>query len=386
MQQMVNDDPQQFFKHVNNSRKQSDDLPSTMKFNDKQANSPHDISNLFHEFLSSAYIISSTDSIDLYEEKSLFHHKIQDICTNIPPINLTEEIISQRIKELPDNLVKGPDNIPNIFIKRCASSLLSPIFKLLKTSLENGITPTIWKSSYVRPIFKNGSKIDVQNYRGVAVQCTIPKLLDSTKAKHFNSYLHNVLTEHQHGFVRGKSTTTNLIEYTHRIIDSLQTNQQVDSIYLDISKAFDTVDTHLLMHKLKLMGVNQQLLNWLTDYVKERKQYVKLSESITSEPINVTSGVGQGYPIGAVLFILFIADLPFYMKKSSISLFADDSKIMLPINTINDCNRLQRDLENAAYFFNINKLKLNVRKSKVITFFKRAPIIQYALVYFSVEK
>lgn len=117
----------------------------------------------------------------------------------------------------------------------------------------------------------------------------------------------------------------------------MKTNIQVDAIYLDISKAFDSFDVELLCYKLELMGLHPQLLNWLRDYLSDRKQIVKLNQTCMSKPINVSSGVGQGYPLGVELFKLFIADAPFYSLKASIYLFADDAKLVSPINSIDDC-------------------------------------------------
>lgn len=115
-------------------------------------------------------------------------------------------------------MVTGPDELPNLFIKKCATSLLKPISQLLSKSPNNCETPLIWKSSYVHPIFKSGSRGSVTNYRGVAVQCTIPKLLDSIIANHINQHLSQILTHHQHGFMPGKSTVTNLAEFTHEVM------------------------------------------------------------------------------------------------------------------------------------------------------------------------
>lgn len=104
-------------------------------------------------------------------------------------------------------------------------------------------------------------KSQVENYRGVAIQCVIPKILDSIIAKHLNEYAKNILTDHQHGFVSGKSTITNLTEYTTQISNGMHTHKQVDAIYLDQKKAFDTVNIILLLYKLLIMGLNAQLLN-----------------------------------------------------------------------------------------------------------------------------
>lgn len=146
---------------------------------------------------------------------------------------------------------------------------------------------------------------------------------------------------------------------------------QMDAIYLDVSKAFDSVDVNLLCHKLHLMGMNEQLLKWIIEYLNGGKQFVKLSSSIISSEINVTSGVGQGYPIGATLFILFLIDLPLYIENASLYLFDDDAKLLHKIATKSDCEKLQKDLEKANNFFEINKLKLNVNKTKAITYHKK---------------
>lgn len=92
--------------------------------------------------------------------------------------------------------------------------MAKPIFVLLKESLRLGIIPPIWKKTYIRPIHKSGKKSQVENYRSVAIQCTIPRILDLIIAKHLNRHIKTILTHHQHGFVSGKSTVTNLAEYT----------------------------------------------------------------------------------------------------------------------------------------------------------------------------
>lgn len=158
-------------------------------------------------------------------------------------------------------------------------------------------------------------------------------------------------------------------------MSGMYTSKQVDAIYLDIKKAFDSVDIGLLCHKLNTMGLNHQIQSWIQDYLTDRQQVVRIDISNVSQPINVTSGVGQGYPIGATLFILFIADLPYYIKNALIHLFADDAKISMAINNSSDCELLQNDLNDIAKYFNIHHLKLNINKSKSITFFKnKSPV------------
>jgi hypothetical protein len=151
----------------------------------------------------------------------------------------------------------------------------------------------------------------------------------------------------------------------------------VDAIYLDQAKAFDKVNVPLFIHKLRIMGFNEQILDWIAEYFNERKQLVKLNANTISNPINVTSGVGQGSPISATLFSLLLYDLPLILNYASISLYADDAKIFLPINTINDCNILQNELNIAKMYFENNCLKLNEKKTKQITFHKKNSPIDF---------
>lgn len=191
-----------------------------------------------------------------------------------------------------------------------------------------------------------------------------------------NNYLKNIVSDHQHGFITGRSTITNLVDFTTSAKNGITTHKQVDTIYLDLSKAFDSVDTNLLCHKLQTMGLNQQILHWIKSYLHNRKQIVKLDSKTMSKNVNVSSGVGQGYPIGATLFIMFVIDYPYYIKNSMLHIFADDSKLSKPISNQIDCEKLQEDLIAANEFFKINRLKLNATKSKQISFHRgNNPII-----------
>lgn len=378
MQQLITDDPQQFFKHVNSSRKHKESLPTSMVYHDKSAETPKNIAELFREFFQSVYTQPDDHSIKKFDEhynKTEMINKLNDVCMHVPNLDIDEDDILQCIRELPDNMVMGPDNIPNRFFKRTIDSIAKPIFELLNESYGSGFVPQIWKKSYIRPIYKNGKKSQIENYRGVAVQCIIPKMLDSILAKHLNRYVKNILTHHQHGFVNGKSTVTNLVEYTHNIINGLLTHKQIEAIYLDLCKAFDSVNVELLLHKLRIMGLNQRIINWIAEYFSQRQQLVRIGSDVTSSPIDVTSGVGQGYPISATLFNLFLFDLPFFIEHASISSYADDAKLFLPVKNIEDCKLLQKELNNVNKYFEVNCMKLNEKKTKSITFHKcKSPI------------
>lgn len=380
IQQLISDDPQQFFKHVNLSRKYKDNLPSSMTFESQVANNPNNIAELFKLFFQSVYTNSDDCSINKFDDHYEATNKInvlKNVCQHVPNLSFDESDILKSISELPDNMVMGPDNIPNRFVKNSIQSIAKPIFAILHESYRSGKVPQIWKQSYIRPIYKNGKKSQIENYRGVAIQCVIPKMLDSILTKHLNRYTKNIITHHQHGFVNGKSTVTNLIEYTYNIMNDMLTHKQIEAIYLDLCKAFDSVNVKLLMHKLKIMGLSQSIINWITEYFNSRQQLVRIGSDVTSSPISVTSGVGQGSPISSTLFNLFLFDLPFFIENASISLYADDAKLFMPIICTNDCILLQNELNTVNEYFKINCMKLNERKTKAITFHRCALPIRF---------
>lgn len=338
-----------------------------MIYGDMSANDWSSIANLFGQHFATAYTASSPNCIDHFNINNDCIPRIRNILSNITPININEETVLEYISKLPNNMISGPDGIPNIFIKKCASPLLTPITQLLIVALETHTVPSIWRQSYVRPVYKSGGRNNIENYRGVALQCVISKLLDSIVTHHINEFIVDIVDKSQHGFLKGRSTITNLMEFTSQALVNMEKGVQTDAIYIDIAKAFDTVNIHLLIHKLNIMGLNSNLLLWIKSYLTDRKQIVKINNA-KSQPIKVTSGTGQGYPIGATLFILFMLDLPFVIKNSNIHSFADDTKLWKPILNQNDCNTLQNDLYRIAEYFKRNQLRLNINKTKMISY------------------
>ncbi|XP_055308107.1 uncharacterized protein LOC129572189, partial [Sitodiplosis mosellana] len=280
-------------KKISSHPKWNGDLPNGMVFGDKKSGNNREIAQFFATHFAKA--LTKPDS-SIIDDNSGDEPFLKDLCANFPTIDITEELVLDAINNLPNNMVSGPDEIPNVFLKKCLPALLKPITYMLKESLETGFVPEIWKKSFVRPVHKSGLRTNVENYRGVALQCIIPKLLDSIVAKHLNYNMINIIDDSQHGFMKGRSTITNLAEFTSCAILGMENHIQTDAIYLDIAKAFDSVNVDLLINKLAIMGLNEQLLKWIKSYLHGRQQIVKLNNDMSS-PIDVTSGTGQGYPI-----------------------------------------------------------------------------------------
>jgi len=214
---------------------------------------------------------------------------------------------------------------------------------IFNLSLSQCRFPSIWKESFIIPLFKKGNKSDISNYRGIAKLSSIPKLFEKIITCQLQHHCRSIISPCQHGFTRCRSTSTNLLEFTSLITRGFLTHHQTDVIYTDFSKAFDSVNHRILIYKLSLLGFPPNLLEWILSYLSNRTQMVCFNNKI-SKIINVTSGVPQGSHLGPLLFGLMINELPYVIKSSTVLMYADDVKLCLSMCLPNSYNDLQLDL------------------------------------------
>lgn len=271
------------------------------------------------------------------------------------------------LSNLKENFTSGPDNVPEGILRRCKDSLCEILCFLFNQSLKTGKFPEAWKESFIIPLFKSGNAHDASNYRGIAKLNSIPKLFESLLVDELFFNAKEKLTNSQHGFFKGRSITTNLLELSTYVSDAFSQKQQVDVGYFDFSKAFDQINHKLLVNKLHLFGMSTNLCNWFSSYLCNRIQKVKF-KSCVSSPITVHSGVPQGSHLGPLLFLIFVNDLPEKLKSSNVLLYADDAKVFSIIRSYDDCVKLQKDFDNLSQWSNDNFLQLNIKKCKTLTF------------------
>lgn len=364
------DNPKAFWNFVNSKRK-SDQFPTFMSFNGNLSNDPAVISNYFREHFSDCYLGNNFKI-----NESHFDHLENSPKTTLQDIIFDEILTKSYLDKLGNNASPGPDGIPEIILKNCSSSLTLPLTILFKRSLATGIFPYLWKKSYIKPIHKKGSKKDVLNYRPIAKLSCIPKLFELMVFDNIYDHCLSFLVANQHGFMKSRSTVTNLVESTSIFINNMEAGYQTDVLFSDLSKAFDLLPHSVILFKLRKLGFPKYFLKWIESYLTNRT-YSILFKSIVTSAFEANSGVPQGSHLGPLLFIISINDVVSLIKNSNISIYADDMKIYRKITSMSDSISLQEDMNRFSTWCTSNCLKLNVGKCAMMTFSRKKTPIQF---------
>lgn len=361
-------DSRNFFKFIN-IKKKDDGYPSTMNFEGDSSNNSQNISDFFASFFESAF-----DNESFTPPEAAFSN-LESKVTSFSIPDITEDAVAKKLETLPEDYSVGPDKVPPIVLKRCARAFAMPLSLLYKNSISSSSFPKLWKSSFIIPIHKKGSKNDISKYRPIAKLSCIPKVFESIIYSSFSNVCKTVISSNQHGFVPNKSTTTNLLEFSSDIIAAFNSGLQVDCVYTDFSKAFDKLSHSVIVLKMKKLGFPPWFIEWVTSYLIDRT-YKVVFRGLESRSINATSGVPQGSHLGPLLFILAIDDVSLVLKKAKVLIYADDMKIFSTIKSSRDAELLQDDLDRFATWCSNSNLKLNVGKCEFTRFYrKKSPVL-----------
>ena len=261
-------------------------------------------------------------------------------------------------------------NIDMMIVKEIIETIVTPFTYICNLSFQTGIFPNNMKTAKVIPIFKNGDKNQFNNYRPISLLSQFSKILEKLFVERLDSFIdkHHLLTEHQYGFRAKRSTAMAVVELTENISTAINNKEYMVGVFIDLQKAFDTIDHNILFKKLYRYGIRGIALSWLKSYLSNRTQYVNLN-GVGSETLPITFGVPQGSVLGPKLFILYINDICDALNDLKCVLFADDTSLYCSGSDLNQLLQVvEDDLKLLKKWFDINKLSLNINKTKFIIF------------------
>ena len=355
---------------IGKSKTEFSNLPQKISIDKKNIFDERKIANEFNNFFTNiginlaSKIPSATKPFETYVTRVDSEMETKSLSVN----ELKDAYFSLKI-----NKSSGYDDVNYNVIKKCFGELCEPLKYLFDLSIQKGIFPDDLKIAQVTPIFKAGDSSELSNYRPISVLPCFSKILERIMYNHLHKFLNDtkILYQKQFGFRTGHSTDHAIVQLVDQIFESFENNEFTLGVFIDLSKAFDTVDHSILLRKLKLYGITDINHDWFKSYLSNRKQYIQINDKGNTELGSVKCGVPQGSILGPLLFLLYVNDLKNASDLLDPIMFADDTNLFCTHRDIKYLfSTVNNELEKINEWFISNKLSLNVEKTKYSFFHK----------------
>ena len=269
------------------------------------------------------------------------------------------------------NFKKSRSNInvmPVTIMQRVADIISIPLSIIINYSFSTGKFPSALKEYAIVPIYKKGERTDVGNYRPIAILPTLSKILEKCMVSRINNYINkfSIISSNQFGFTKNTSTLDAIEVFSDLIYNSFDSKLHNISLFIDLRKAFDTVNHKILLYKLESYGIRGPVLSWIKSYLKDRKQCVKIGSSYSNMNV-INIGLPQGSSISPILFLLYINDLVNVSDLFNVLLFADDTTLCASgVNFSELVDSVNSELNKISDWMASNRLSLNIDKTCAI--------------------
>lgn len=282
----------------------------------------------------------------------------------------TREEILKHINQLKNNKAHGIDEIRAEHLKIIAEDISEPLKEIINLCFLQGKFPEVLKTSLVTPIYKSGDQKEMSNYRPISLITNITKIVEKCIKSRIIEFIekYNIISKNQYGFRAGYNTQDAASELTSKIYKALDNSHRCLCIFLDLSKAFDSICHQRLMEKLEKIGFRGIALDIIKSYITNRKQIVKINDT-TSEVCELEAGIPQGTVLGPLLFLLYVNDIFLQFSNENIISYADDTVLYVEENSWESIKSKAEDLLiKLKKWLDYNYLKLNIEKTKFIPF------------------
>lgn len=357
-------------KMIYNREPRTSCTPKQLIVKDAVFDSPQDISEELNHYFSTI----GTELANECERRTELNFEESESISNVykfEPVSLEE--VDKIISNLNSSAASGYDSVSVNIIKNSKAEITSIVTSLINKSFETGIFPDELKIAKVIPIFKGGDKSDPGNYRPVSVLSILSKIIEIAIKTRMIKHLEYIKFLHpsQYGFQKASSTVSACLSFTETVLSFINENKKTGSTFIDIKKAFDSVDHRLLLLKLKNIGFKDKALKIIESFLTNRYQYVSLDD-IKSSKQQVKTGVPQGSILGPTLFIVFINDIFELKTRGKLQLYADDAGITYGENSYEQLqHHMTEDLVKIKEWMDRNKLTVNFKKTEFMIYYLR---------------
>ena len=280
--------------------------------------------------------------------------------------NVLVDNVLLTLRHLQTSKSTGLDNISAKMLKIAANIIAPSLTYIFNLSLSTGIFIDDWKNARVNPIYKEGSRRNMGNYRPISILPILSKVFEKEVFRQIYQYfnVNLLLSKFQSGFRPDYSTLSALIQMCDNWFENMDNGKLTGVVFLDIRKAFDSIDHEILLEKLKFYGITGVEHDWFESYLTSRNQQTFVNGFLSTKK-EIICGIPQGSILGPLLFLIYINDLPNCLESTIPCLYADDTQIFTSSHDTEDLiDKLNSDLVNVMDWLTVNKLQSHAKKTK----------------------